>query len=142
MVPFYGGMDWSKQWNQPPTYGVPSEPSWMSLWPVRSQLVGQDITAANAWLLPVQWDIPDPGAGNSGYRKLVGVTRDQGGNIVPNVPVGAYNVTTGSLEASATSDSAGNYVLWVRTSNNYFVAGFLAGSPDRQGTTDNNLTGS
>lgn len=143
-IPNWGGDDWSRPWIFPNTYQNPStpDPQWTSLWPVRPQLVGQDATQANAWKLPATWVIPEPLPGNGGYKTISGVTRDRGGNPVPNVPVGVYNAATGQLEHSVVSDAAGNYSVNVNTANNYFVAGFLPGSPDQQGVTDNNITGS
>jgi hypothetical protein len=144
MPPYFGGENWSLAWGPPnklPGVLVKPEPTWTSLWPSRNGLVGQDITAANAWLMPLTWEWPTPDPGNGGYKMLTGVTRDQGGNPVPNVPVDAYRVTDGIRESSTISDATGTYILWVRTSGQYFVAGFLAGAPDRQGVTDDNLTG-
>lgn len=142
-IPYWGGDDWSRPWIFPNTNQDPStpDPQWTSLWPVRPSLVGQDITAANAWKLPATWVTPEPLLGSSGRRQIAGVTRDYGNNPIAGVTVGAYRAVDGVLECTAVSDSVGNYILWVNTAGNYFVAGFITGAPDREGVTDNNIAG-
>lgn len=119
-----------------------AEPQFLTLWPTRSRLTGADITAAYAWPMAERWEYPSTPAGSKGYRTITGYTRDRGGNPIGNVPVSVFNSTTGELEASGTSDASGFYSLNVKTSGNYFVGGWQTGSPDQQGVTDNNITGS
>lgn len=139
-----GRENWDQSWpygqsGQPPNY-LPLKIDWIAPWPTKSGTRGYDLTQMNAWQEALNWEAWTIRYGNSGYKTISGVTRDQGGNPVAGVTVGAYRTTDGVLECTATSDSAGNYALWVKTAGNYFVAGFING-PDRQGVTDNNIAG-
>lgn len=73
--------------------------------------------------------------------KIAGVTKDSSGNALGGCTVKAYRQSDDSCAASTTSDNNGNYVLMLASSVEYYYLRFyLAGSPDRAGTTQNGLT--
>ena len=100
----------------------------------------------------------DDGAGASAYScfdenldlqevtyAITGITRDASGNILGSCTVLLYNASTKAYVASTTSNGttgAYSFTGLPDTSTTYFVVAFKSGSPDVEGATDNNLTGS
>jgi hypothetical protein len=78
------------------------------------------------------------------YR-LVGITKDSGGNPLGACTVEVFETVSGLLRGSTVSDANGNYSLDVTVSAGtgltFFCNGYLAGSPDVAGTTVNTLVG-
>lgn len=73
---------------------------------------------------------------------LSGVTRDSTGAALGNVSMEIFR-TDGSLVSRTTSDGSGNYTSDpVGLGATYQIDAYLSGSPDRAGTTLNNLQGS
>lgn len=75
------------------------------------------------------------------YR-IGGITKDAAGNALPACTVKLYQ-TGNDLEIDRTvSDANGNYSFsTLGPAENYYCVAYLAGSPDRAGTTVNTLTG-
>ncbi len=71
---------------------------------------------------------------------LSGVTRDYRGSPLGSVVVDVFDEATETYLGTDTSDASGNYsVTLSASSTGVFAVGYLAGSPDRAGTTLNNL---
>lgn len=72
---------------------------------------------------------------------LSGVTRDSTGAALGNVSLEVFRAD-GTLASRTTSDGSGNYVTDpVGLGTLYQIDAYLPGSPDRAGTTLNNLQG-
>jgi len=71
---------------------------------------------------------------------LSGVTRDARGATLASVTVDVFDEASESFLGTSVSDSGGNYsVTLSASSTGVFAVGYLVGSPDRAGTTLNNL---
>ena len=73
--------------------------------------------------------------------RIAGVTRDATGAIVPNAIVNLFLTVGNVFVSSQNSDANGNFIFYLPSSTpQYFLVGYLAGSPDTEGTTINTLT--
>ena len=73
--------------------------------------------------------------------QIEGFTRDSLGAILPGCTVALF-LTSGNVFVSSTVSDATGYFSFIVASNipQYFLVGYLAGSPDVEGTTVNTLT--
>jgi len=76
-----------------------------------------------------------------GTLQIGGITRDATGAILPNCVVNLF-LTAGNVFVSSTTSAAdGSFTFYLSSSvPQYFLVGYLAGSPDVEGTTVNTLT--
>lgn len=72
--------------------------------------------------------------------KISGVTRDSTGAALGNCQVQLFYTPTDTLVNEVTSDASGNYSFRVGPNIACYAVAYLAGSPDRAGTTVNTLT--
>ena len=73
---------------------------------------------------------------------ISGVTRDLNGNPLAACTVKLYRTYDDSVHEVVTSDANGNYTFSaIVDGSNYYVVGYLPGSPDVAGTTVNTLVG-
>lgn len=70
---------------------------------------------------------------------IAGVTRDNVGAPLGNCTVDLFITATDAWVAQTISDGSGNWSLPVYVSGPFFARAYLAGSPDRAGTTLNTL---
>lgn len=121
--------------------GVITPVKWLSLWPSRSYLVPGDWgsllmpDAPDYWL----WDPYTPGA--STQRAIIGTTVDSNAAALGNCTVKIVRQSDGTTVQTLTSDANGHFEAYVPDTGTYQVIGFISGSPDRAGASDNNLTG-
>lgn len=59
---------------------------------------------------------------------------------IAGVTVEAYDTPTDAVHGLATSDGSGNYTIPVFRPGPYYLRAYLAGSPDKAGTTRNDVT--
>jgi len=77
----------------------------------------------------------------AGLHTISGVTRDSTGAAIANCTVNLFLTSGNVFVSSTTSDANGNFLFTVSSSApQYFLVGYLAGSPDTEGTTVNTLT--
>lgn len=69
------------------------------------------------------------------------LTKDSTGTPLPACVVKAFATPTDAEVDQAVSDSSAAYEISVYTDAQHYVVAYLAGSPDRAGTTVNTLTG-
>lgn len=74
-------------------------------------------------------------------KVISGVTRDAAGSPLAGCTVRLFNALTNANEQTVVSDAGGNYAFTVDPTQVYYVVGYIAGSPDRAGTTVNTLVG-
>lgn len=72
--------------------------------------------------------------------RLTGVSRDSVGAALGSCQVLVYRTDTRALAAETISDGSGNWTVLVDQPNRYFLVEYLAGTPDRFGTSLNTLT--
>ncbi len=75
-----------------------------------------------------------------GLIQIGGFTRDSNGATIGGCTVNLFRTSDNVFIASTTSDSSGYFHIPATTGANYFLVGYLAGSPDVEGTTVNTLT--
>ncbi len=87
-------------------------------------------------------------AGTKSWKKISGITKDSAGVALDGVTVKAYRVTDGENRLKdqqegtiVVSSGAGAYEVMVPTTDTYYCVGYIAGAPDRAGTTVNTLVG-
>jgi hypothetical protein len=74
--------------------------------------------------------------------RLSGVTRDSTGAALGNVSLEVFVANTGQLVERLTSDGSGVFTSSpVGLGQQYQIDAYLTGSPDRSGTTKNDLQG-
>lgn len=74
--------------------------------------------------------------------RLSGVTRDSAGTVLGNVDLELFESKTGRLVERFTSDGSGVFTSSpVGLGTTYQLDAYLTGSPDRSGTTKNDLQG-
>ena len=74
---------------------------------------------------------------------ISGVTRDSTGAALGNCIVQVFQTATDRLVTEVISDASGAYVVPVGIGTGpYYLVAYLAGAPDRAGTTVNTLAGS
>jgi hypothetical protein len=113
---------------------------WNELWPSASFGVGDRNDGRP--LLGICFDgRTQMRAGACNYKVIQGITRDNVGNPLGGVTVDAYDTLTDIKDATTISDPSGNYVIYVPTNSTHYLVGYLAGSPDLAGTTQNILVG-
>jgi hypothetical protein len=77
----------------------------------------------------------------AGLRTIAGVTRDSTGAILAGCTVNLFLTSGNTFVSSTVSDANGNFAFYVSSPiPQYFLVGYLAGSPDVEGTTVNTLT--
>lgn len=73
------------------------------------------------------------------YR-VVGVTRDSFGNVLPGCTVRLFKTSGDVKVAQTVSDGSGNYIFTnCAPGTAYYIVAYLAGSPDVAGTSVNTL---
>ena len=72
---------------------------------------------------------------------LSGVTRDSAGAALGGCTVDLFRQDDNRWQARTVSDGSGNYSFTVMNGTPWFIREYLAGVPDRAGTTKNNITG-
>jgi len=75
-----------------------------------------------------------------GVKQIAGVTRDSTGAPLGFCTVNLFLTSGNVFVSSTTSDTSGNFAFYLSTTSQYFLVGYLAGSPDTEGTTVNTLT--
>lgn len=77
-----------------------------------------------------------------GRFRITGTTRDGAGAPLGNCDVRLFRTNEDVLVAEGVSDGAGAFTLFVDTGNSghFYLVAYLAGSPDRAGTSLNTLT--
>jgi hypothetical protein len=77
------------------------------------------------------------------YLRIFGVTKDGSGAALGSCVVVLYRSVNDVVMDRTVSDASGNYEFRSASlSTAYYVVAYLAGSPDRVGTTVNSLIGS
>lgn len=84
---------------------------------------------------------------NAGFRQyagrwaVIGVTKNEDtGAVIPSVPVDLYDSAAKAYLASTVSDASGVFSFLVGgPGKDYFLIGYLLGSPDIAGTTVNRI---
>lgn len=115
------------------------------LWP-RSRIIGSDpaspVAAAQVFSRVEYWqDVQPKGAG--GWGRISGVTRDAAGAVLGGCTVDLFRTSDDLKRDSVVSDAGdGTYSVGADTDATHYAVAYLAGSPDRAGTTVNTLTGS
>lgn len=119
------------------------EPVWLTAWPQRASILNGDPTVPLAPQVATYFEWNDtqyPAA--PGFKVITGVTRDRQGNPLGGCTIKVVRTTDDVVEGTTTSNSVGGYAAGVLTTGNYYLVAFLSGSPDVEGVTDNNVTGS
>jgi len=76
------------------------------------------------------------------FRLLSGITRDSTGAALGNVTVQVFETATDRYITEVISDANGVYVIPVGIGTGpYYLVAYIAGAPDRGGTTVNTLVG-
>jgi hypothetical protein len=112
---------------------------WPLLWRASCLLTG-DPSAQN-WLNSCPFSNEFFWNGTCTYKVITGVTRDNTGAPLGGVTVDAFDTLTDTKKATTISDAFGNYIIYVPTVSPHYLVGYLAGSPDLAGTTQNILVG-
>ena len=74
--------------------------------------------------------------------RIAGVTRDATGAILPNAVVNLFLTSGNVFVSTVNSDANGVFTFYVASNiPQYFLVGYLSGTPDTEGTTVNTLTG-
>lgn len=72
---------------------------------------------------------------------ITGISRDSVGAVLGNCTVDLYT-NDKVFSNTTTSDGSGNYSFQVADGTKWFIRAYLVGSPDRAGTSKNDLQGS
>lgn len=72
---------------------------------------------------------------------ITGITKDETGAVLPNCTLVLLRTSDNSVAALGTSDASGAYRLAASPSVTHRLDAYLAGSPDRAGSTVNTLVG-
>lgn len=88
-----------------------------------------------------QWEWNFPPTGVHVRKKIAGKVVNASGAAVSGATVQCFNTSTGLLVDTQTTLVDGTFVCGDPNNTNNFLVGFLSGSPDTFGTTDDNLTG-
>ena len=111
-------------------------------WP-RSRMLGADIAnIPQIWNnAAIMWTF-EPRLNGTSWRKMItGTTRDSAGAALGGVTVQLFNTSTGLLVQTVVSDAGGWFSIGDPNAVACFMDGYLAGAPDRSGTTLNTITG-
>ena len=137
---------WSWQQRSPRTRKDPQQ--WASLWPTSRfagggmgggtdamVIVGQGLECSGQFE-PFSCD----GDGCQGIKFVRGKVVDASDNAVPGATVQAFVTSTDVITGEATSKADGTYEVPSQYPGvNHYVVAYIAGSPDRGGTTVNTL---
>ena len=143
-IPF-SQFDWSKPWRAAQPL-PPDQPQNFVLLNVVVQAIPFnqfDWSVPRRPASPTQAPLsPNPLLPTGVTASLGGLTIDAVGNTIPFCTVDLFRTSDNAFIASTTSDAGGNYLFTGLPLNaaNYFVNGYLVGTPDIFGTTSNKLT--
>lgn len=88
----------------------------------------------------VAWEmIPDEGGGQQ-RKKIIGTTKDSGGNALGSCTVHGFLTADDTPVGQVTSDSGGYYELPTSYTGSHYLVAYKAGSPNVAGTTINTIT--
>lgn len=80
------------------------------------------------------------GRGSPGIKFIKGQVRDASDNLIPGAVVQGFVTSTDAFTGEAISKADGTYEVPTQNPGvNHYVVGYIAGSPDRGGTTVNTL---